>query len=130
MVEEDISKNNINKKTSVDYLDKDILNITSYTEKELENVHLTENPAVKEYDVELYESNFSNVSEKQVVKGKVVSINERGVLIDVGFKSEGLVDRSEFKTLPSCTSSVESSLTQILVSDILHSQGKSPTSKK
>ncbi|MER3429054.1 MAG: 30S ribosomal protein S1 [Pyrinomonas sp.] len=38
----------------------------------------------------------SSFQEGQIVQGKVVGIGERGVLIDFGFKSEGIVPQEEF----------------------------------
>ena len=35
-----------------------------------------------------------------MLKGKVVSINKKYVVIDIGFKSDGLVNRTEFKDQP------------------------------
>ncbi|MGH9836737.1 MAG: hypothetical protein ACREBD_00605, partial [Blastocatellia bacterium] len=39
----------------------------------------------------------SEISEGEVVKGRVVKITEQIVIIDVGFKSEGIVAIAEFK---------------------------------
>lgn len=47
-----------------------------------------------------YTESFSPVSEKQVVKGRVVSMNDKDVVINIGFKSDGLVSRQEFRDLP------------------------------
>ncbi len=43
------------------------------------------------------QSHRSEISEGEVVKGRVVKITEQNVIIDVGFKSEGIVAISEFK---------------------------------
>jgi small subunit ribosomal protein S1 len=43
------------------------------------------------------ESHRSEISENEVVKGRVVKITEQNVIIDVGFKSEGIVSIAEFK---------------------------------
>ena len=44
----------------------------------------------------LVENTLTNVSEHEIVAGKVVSIGEKDVVIDIGFKSDGIVSRSEF----------------------------------
>ncbi len=49
---------------------------------------------------ELYHGTFNTVEEGTIVKGKVVSINKKYVVIDIGFKSDGLVNRTEFKDQP------------------------------
>ena len=43
------------------------------------------------------QSHRSEISENEVVKGRVVKITEQAVIIDVGFKSEGIVPIGEFK---------------------------------
>ena len=50
-----------------------------------------------------------DISEHQLINGRVVGMNDRDVLIDIGFKSEGLIDRSEFNedSLPSIGDQVE-----------------------
>jgi small subunit ribosomal protein S1 len=43
------------------------------------------------------QSHRSEISEGEVVKGRVVKISDQNVIIDVGFKSEGIVAIGEFK---------------------------------
>ena len=52
---------------------------------------------------EAYSNTLVDISEHQLINGRVVGMNDRDVLIDIGFKSEGLIDRSEFSedSLPS-----------------------------
>ena len=45
---------------------------------------------------ELYNQSIKIIKEGQVVKGKIVSIKPKEVLVDVGFKSEGIVPITEF----------------------------------
>lgn len=47
---------------------------------------------------ELYNQSIRVIREGQVVAGKVVSIKQKEVLVDVGFKSEGIVPISEFSS--------------------------------
>ena len=93
---------------TLDYLDpklfKDIkiLNDNDFDEKENSN----------EIDVELenkYSSTFGDISEHSLIEGRVVGMNDRDVLIDIGFKSEGIIDRSEFRSddLPEIGDQVE-----------------------
>jgi len=57
----------------------------------------------------LYSNTFGDISEHSLIQGRVVGMNERDVLIDIGFKSEGIIDRSEFNDndLPSIGDQVE-----------------------
>jgi small subunit ribosomal protein S1 len=48
---------------------------------------------------ELYENTLSSVQEKEVVKGTVVGITDREVLLNIGFKSDGIVSFNEFKDI-------------------------------
>jgi len=45
---------------------------------------------------ELVEESFQHLREGDVVRGTVVAINDSDVVVDIGFKSEGLIPRSEF----------------------------------
>ncbi|MEI6631190.1 MAG: S1 RNA-binding domain-containing protein, partial [bacterium] len=45
---------------------------------------------------ELYNQSIKIIKEGEVTKGKIVSIKPKGVLVDVGFKSEGIVPIAEF----------------------------------
>jgi len=47
---------------------------------------------------ELYKQSIKIVREGEIVKGRVVSIKHNGALIDVGFKSEGVVPVVQFET--------------------------------
>jgi len=44
----------------------------------------------------LYTESFRDVKQGELVKGKLVRIQDDNVIIDVGFKSEGTIPRSEF----------------------------------
>ena len=58
---------------------------------------------------EAYSKTLVDISEHQLIDGRVVGMNDRDVLIDIGFKSEGIIDRSEFKddNLPAIGDQVE-----------------------
>jgi small subunit ribosomal protein S1 len=49
---------------------------------------------------EQYESTLSSVIENEIVKGRVTSINDGDVVLDINFKSDGLVSLSEFRDTP------------------------------
>ncbi len=48
----------------------------------------------------VYEQTLTQITEKEVVKGTVVGINDRDVILNIGFKSDGLVSAAEFRDLP------------------------------
>ena len=59
-----------------------------YSEKEVEDYLKT------------YESTLTSVIENEIVKGKVNSIHDGDVVLDIHFKSDGLVPLSEFRDMP------------------------------
>ncbi|PIS28854.1 MAG: 30S ribosomal protein S1 [Candidatus Marinimicrobia bacterium CG08_land_8_20_14_0_20_45_22] len=44
-----------------------------------------------------YESSLKDISQEQRIIGTVVSVHENEILMDVGFKSEGVISRDEFE---------------------------------
>jgi small subunit ribosomal protein S1 len=46
--------------------------------------------------IALYDDSFKNMAEGEVVKGTVLRLTESAVVVDVGYKSEGLIAISEF----------------------------------
>ena len=46
--------------------------------------------------LELYEGSFRNIAEGEVIKGTVLQVSESEVIVDVGYKSEGIIALSEF----------------------------------
>ena len=45
---------------------------------------------------DLYEKTVQNFQEGEVVKGKIIAIQGKDVIVDIGYKSEGLIFASEF----------------------------------
>ena len=48
----------------------------------------------------LYNDTLNTVSEKEVLQGKVISLNKREVVVDIGYKSDGIVSLNEFRYNP------------------------------
>ncbi len=48
----------------------------------------------------LYNSTLNTVSEKEVLEGKVIALNKREVVVDIGYKSDGIVSLNEFRYNP------------------------------
>ncbi|MGI4741717.1 MAG: 30S ribosomal protein S1 [Janthinobacterium lividum] len=48
----------------------------------------------------MYGDTLTTVQEEEVIKGTVVGITDRDVILNIGFKSDGLVPLSEFRDLP------------------------------
>ena len=67
--------------------------------KVIDKTDLDENEINKKISTDLeskYSNTFGYIAEHSLIDGRVVGMNERDVLIDIGFKSEGIIDRSEF----------------------------------
>ena len=45
----------------------------------------------------MYVGTLNEITEKEVIKGVVVGVNDKDVIINIGFKSDGLVPLSEFR---------------------------------
>ncbi len=61
-----------------------------------------ENEAVEETDdrkamESLYEKTLSSIAENEVIDGIVVAMNKREALINIGYKSEGVINMNEFR---------------------------------
>ena len=104
IVDSIVDKENIPEK--INYLDPEILNVKKYTYEQL--MEQTDDEKSISDDAELYSNDdFSNISEKQLVKGTIVAVNDKEVLVDIGFKSEGVIDKNEFKAVPHVGEEVE-----------------------
>ncbi len=47
----------------------------------------------------LYDQTMSKISEGEIVNGRILNITDNGVIIDIGFKSEGIVPLEEFDNI-------------------------------
>jgi small subunit ribosomal protein S1 len=56
--------------------------------------------AEKEELSKIYEETLTQVDEKEVVTATVVGVSDREVLLNIGFKSDGIVSKSEFRDRP------------------------------
>lgn len=61
---------------------------------DLDQIHEQEEDSDKR---KIYESTLRDISQEQRVIGTVVSVSENEILMDVGFKSEGVISRDEFE---------------------------------
>jgi len=48
----------------------------------------------------IYEKTLSSINEREIVKGIVVGFTEKEVVLNIGFKSDGLIPRTEFRDMP------------------------------
>jgi small subunit ribosomal protein S1 len=80
---------------AVNYLDPTLFkDIRTITREDLDSS--VEQAELSEEIQDQYLGSISEISENQILNGRVIGMNDRDILIDIGFKSEGLIDRSEF----------------------------------
>ena len=80
---------------SVDYLNPKLFQDTPLVERgnlDQETIDVI----VPEEIQEQYLSTFKDISEHEMINGRVIGITDNDILVDIGFKSEGIIDRSEF----------------------------------
>ena len=66
----------------------------------LENNGVARNADEKAHQEAEYDKTLSTLKEKEVFEGVVISLNKREVVVNVGFKSDGIVSRNEFRYNP------------------------------
>ena len=49
---------------------------------------------------DLYEANLTLIEDKQVVSGTVVTVGKKEIVVNIGYKSEGVISSSEFRYNP------------------------------
>ena len=55
----------------------------------------------------LYESSFREIKPGDIVKGTVVAVTDSEVMVDVGYKAEGVIPKVEFDQLPAVGDEIE-----------------------
>ncbi len=103
---DEVESSSERKKSIKNYLSKDLFadvkRISFNDDKPLEDKK--ENSLLEEY-----QGTFNDISENQIISAKVIGISDSDVMVDIGFKSEGLINRSEFnsKDLPEIGSNID-----------------------
>src|SRR5713226_5366877 len=66
--------------------------------RENESMEVDQEMSPQEYEHLLaqYENSFKNLQEGQIIRGRVLSVTESEVIVDIGYKSEGIIPVSEF----------------------------------
>ena len=85
----------------LNYLDPQLFSdIRTISKKEIDEAEINED--ISDELKSKYESSLAEISENQVIKGRVIGMNDHVIIIDIGFKSEGMISREEFSdgTLP------------------------------
>ena len=92
---EKINKDQKYEKPQLDYLSAELFNnVRQVTYGELEENQ--ESVEVSEEIHNRYKSSLTEITENEIITGRIIGINEKDVLVDIGFKSEGIISRNEF----------------------------------
>ena len=94
------------KSNMINYLDASILDVKEYSADQVNEISIDDIDE-KDFDENVYNINLSDVSERTVVKGKIVAIDDKDVIIDIGFKSEGAINKNEFSKIPNVGDEVD-----------------------
>ena len=90
--------NDLNIKDDIkNYLDKNIFeDIKTIEESDISN---HEEYVLDDEKMNKYVSTFSDIAQNQIINGTVIGQNEKEIIMDIGFKSEGIIPRTEFSTV-------------------------------
>ncbi len=78
-------------------LEKEILDFTGLTEEEIEKVVLEALGGKTEDELKvLYQNSIQNFEVDCILKGRIVNVIGDEVIVDVGYKSEGVIPKNEF----------------------------------
>ena len=96
----------VSSKKIKDYLSKDLFQDIKVVphDQDIEDSKNSDSSLTAEYD-----NTFKDISENQIISAKVIGISDSDAMVDIGFKSEGLISRSEFdnKDLPEIGSNID-----------------------
>ena len=109
----------------IDYLSSDLLDIKRINVNEIDKYS-------QEYDSkddtiveDIYSDTFSDIKQGEIVSGLIVGLTDREVLVDVGFKSEGIISRTEFKESPNVGDEID-----VFINNLEDRKGKFVLSKE
>lgn len=91
------------------------LNPDEYSQEELETLS------------KLYSQSFKDVKEGEIIKGRIVGIQGDNIILDVGFKSEGTIPKSEFTSGDEIKMGME---VEIVIESVEDQEGNLVLSKK
>ena len=78
---------------------KNVMPVEDFDWESFENGS-TNAEASKEELEKAYDETLNKVSEHQVVDGTVIAMNKREVVVNIGYKSDGIIPISEFRYNP------------------------------
>ena len=84
---------------TIDYLDNSIIfDMKTVDIKDMSELNSSDSEPV--IDTSMYDHNIIDIKQNRIVSGRVVDITDKGIFVDIGFKSEGMVMKDEFAEIP------------------------------
>jgi len=80
--------------------------------------------------IEKYQCSLKDISERKIIQGKVIKIRQDDVLIDIGYKTEGVVPIEDFVDWEGKVSVNEGDMINVMVIDMNYREGYVLLSKK
>ena len=77
---------------------KNVQPLADFNWDEFENG--TQNGASKSDLTKAYDETLNKIQEHQVVEGTVISVDKKEVVVNIGYKSDGIIPASEFRYNP------------------------------
>ena len=96
MVAEDPAIESIKNIEVLNYLDPSIIDDIQVLTEDIKPKDGLGEESSLEPEIQKFLDSIPDVKENEVIEGTVVSFTDREVLVDIGFKSEGIVPRTEF----------------------------------
>ncbi len=79
---------------------KDVKPLEDFDWGAIDNKSEKNNQAEIEQQSAAYEKTFNQITEQEVIEGTIVSINDREAVVNIGFKSDGVIPASELRYNP------------------------------
>ena len=79
---------------------KDVKPLEDFDWSAIDSKDTPKNQAEIEQQSEAYERTFNQFTEQEVIEGTIVSINDREAVVNIGFKSDGVIPASELRYNP------------------------------
>lgn len=79
---------------------KDVKPLEDFDWSAIDSKDTPKNQAQIEQQSEAYEKTFNQFTEQEVIEGTIVSLNDREAVVNIGFKSDGVIPASELRYNP------------------------------
>ena len=79
---------------------KDVKPLEDFDWSAIDSKNENQNQAQKEQESQAYEKTFNQFTEQEVIEGTIVSLNDREAVVNIGFKSDGVIPASELRYNP------------------------------